>query len=181
MPQEDFVQIFSENLRNAFLRLRDATKEKWNRVLPFGDVIGDRWEKARACGFGEGTNIYDSVVVLGDVRVGKNCWIGPNSLLDGSGGLDIGDNVVIGVGCVIFSHSSMQRDLTGGDKPIERKRTQIGSFCRLSPYVIVEMGVTLHERCVVHPHSVITQSFPGSSVLSGNPAKVVGQVDIEQD
>ena len=33
---------------------------------------------------------YDSVLVIGDVQVGKNTWIGPFVVLDGSGGLEIG-------------------------------------------------------------------------------------------
>jgi carbonic anhydrase/acetyltransferase-like protein (isoleucine patch superfamily) len=28
-------------------------------------------------GFGEGSSVYDSCLVLGDVRVGKNVWVGP--------------------------------------------------------------------------------------------------------
>ena len=70
----------------------------FNRVLPFGDYISDRWEKAHYLGFGEQTTIYDSSLVLGDVKVGKNCWIGPYTILDGSGGLCIGDCCDISAG-----------------------------------------------------------------------------------
>jgi NDP-sugar pyrophosphorylase family protein len=74
---------------------------RWNRRLPFADYIVDRWEKAKALGFGEGSSIYDSALVLGDVRVGKNTWIGPFTVLDGPGGLEIGDNCSISAGVQI--------------------------------------------------------------------------------
>ena len=54
-----------------------------NRVLPIGDYISDRWEKAKYLGFGENSSIYDSSLVLGTVQVGKDCWIGPFTILDG--------------------------------------------------------------------------------------------------
>ena len=51
------------------------------RTLPFGDYISDRWEKARLLGFGEGSSIYDSAHVFGDVSIGSATWIGPFTIL----------------------------------------------------------------------------------------------------
>ena len=56
---------------------RSQIESAWNRSLPFGDYVSDRWDKAALLGFGEGTSVYDNVVVLGDVSVGKNTLIGP--------------------------------------------------------------------------------------------------------
>lgn len=43
--------------------------------------------------------MYDNVLVLGRVKVGRNTWIGPGCILDGSGGdLQIGDCCSISVG-----------------------------------------------------------------------------------
>ena len=56
---------------------RTEIKNKFNRVLPFGELMNDRWEKAKFLGFGKGTSVYDSSVILGDVIVGENTWIGP--------------------------------------------------------------------------------------------------------
>jgi hypothetical protein len=55
------------------------------------DYLVDRWDKARMLGFGEDISAYDSCLVIGDVKVGKGCWIGPFAILDGYGGLTIGD------------------------------------------------------------------------------------------
>jgi hypothetical protein len=90
------------NLFKEILRLyKEERKEKSNnydRVLPFGDYIVDRWEKAKYLKFGEGSSIYDSSLVFGDVKVGRNTWIGPFTILDGSGKLTIGSNCSISAG-----------------------------------------------------------------------------------
>ena len=89
---------------------REEMKKDFHRILPIGDYISDRWEKAKYCGFGEGTSIYDSSIVLGNVVIGKSTWIGPNTILDGSGGvLQIGDNCDISAGVQIYTHDTVDR------------------------------------------------------------------------
>ena len=78
-------------LSSLWKTLRKEVNEKWKRTLPFGEYFVDRWEKARELGFGAGASIYDSAIVIGDVKVGENTWVGPNVVLDGSGGLEIGN------------------------------------------------------------------------------------------
>src|SRR5688572_16453516 len=80
---------------SAMRRLYAEKRTKFGRVLPLADYLVDRWDKARVLGFGKGTNVYDSCLVIGDVKVGKDCWIGPFTILDGSGGLEIGDGCTI--------------------------------------------------------------------------------------
>lgn len=60
-----------KELEEIFRELREEKKNSYNRVLPVGDLISDRWEKAEYLKFGEQTSIYDSSVVLGNVKVGK--------------------------------------------------------------------------------------------------------------
>ena len=76
----------------SFVRdLRSGMKEKFHRHVSLQDLLSDRWETAKFYGFGEGASCYNNVLILGDVKVGKNTWIGPNVILDGSGGLQIGE------------------------------------------------------------------------------------------
>ena len=71
-----------------------ATRKEWNRSVPFPEALFDRWERARVLGFGEGSSLFDSVHVLGQVQVGCQVWVGPFVMLDGSGGLlSIGDHL----------------------------------------------------------------------------------------
>ena len=84
-----------DKLKKIFYLKRSEIKTNYNRVLPLNEMFTDRWEKAKFLGFGEGSSVYDSAIILGDVKVGKNTWIGANTVLDGSGGLEIGDNCSI--------------------------------------------------------------------------------------
>ena len=84
---------------------RDEMKKKYNRVLPSGELVFNRYEKAKYLNYGEGTSVYDTSVVMGDVEIGKNTWIGPYTLLEGlNAKLTIGDNVAISSGVLIYTH-----------------------------------------------------------------------------
>ena len=75
-------------------------------VSAHGSVeIGDN------CIFGPGVKIFDNNhqfdskngvgtrLSVGSVRIGKNCWLGSNSII--LKGANIGDNCVVGAGCII--------------------------------------------------------------------------------
>src|SRR4051812_36909815 len=78
-------------LTRLIATLRKDKRDRWNRDLPLDEQFSDRWERARDLGFDEGANIYGSAYVYGDVKVGRGTWIGPLVLLDGTGGLTIGE------------------------------------------------------------------------------------------
>ena len=81
----------------------EGLRLEWDRSLPFADGLLDRWERARRLGFGEDASIYNSALVYGDVSVGRGTWIGPYTLLDGSGGgLSIGAYCSISAGVQII-------------------------------------------------------------------------------
>ena len=76
-----------EQLKSLWQRQRAQLDSRFNRTVSFGDYVVDRWEKAAALGFGQGSSIYDSAIIFGDVKVGTDTWIGPFVILDGEGGL----------------------------------------------------------------------------------------------
>src|SRR5687768_11497360 len=118
---------FSEEIALFHQKRLEDTAQRWQRYLPFGDYVSDRWERARKMCFGEGASIYDSSLVMGDVSVGAHTWIGPFTVLDGSGGLEIGEYCSISAGVQIYSHDSVQWALSGGKAPYEKAPVKIGS------------------------------------------------------
>lgn len=161
------------DLTDLFNRLRNKSFREFKRVLPFGDYFSDRWEKARFAGFGEGTSVYDNVVIIGDVKVGKNTWIGPNVILDGSGSLSIGDNCSISAGVQIYSHDSVKWAVSGGKEEYEYAATTIGSNCYIGPNVIVSKGIEIGDGCIIGANSFVNRSFPSNSKIAGNPANSI--------
>lgn len=158
-------------LREFWLGRRAEVDAAWQRTLPFGDYVVDRWEKARLLGFGSGTSIYDSSLVLGQVSVGENTWIGPFTVLDGSGGLEIGSYCSISAGVQIYSHDSVAWATSGGTAALDHARTCIGSRVYLGPNAVVGKGVTIGDGCVVGANSVVLDDLPSGTRAWGNPAR----------
>ncbi|WP_420580228.1 acyltransferase [Reichenbachiella sp.] len=153
-----------------FRKKRDKMKTSFDRVLPSNELINDRWEKAKYLNFGEGASIYDSSLVFGDVQVGKKTWIGPFTILDGSGGLIIGSNCSISAGVQIYSHDSVNWALTG-DAGYEYEKTIIEDNCYIGPNTIIAKGVTVCQGSVIGANSFVNTDVPKNSKFAGNPAR----------
>jgi len=181
MDREKFIESLNDKELQEFFTLLNKLKnsmhseffKNYNRSLPFADILFDRWERAKLLGFGEDTSIYDNCVILGNVKVGKNTWIGPNTVLDGSGELTIGNNCSISAGVQIYSHDSVKWATSGGVDKYEYGQTNIGNNCYVAPNVIIAKGVALGDGCIVGANSFVNSSFSAGRKIAGNPAKIV--------
>lgn len=162
-------------------KLRTRYQQEYSRNLPFTDELFDRWEHAKFLGFGEGTRIYDSTYVFGDVKVGKNCFIGQFCILDGSGGLEIGDNCGIGAGTQIMTHDGVDWCISGQTVPQQHSPTKIGNCCYIGPQSIISRGVTIGDHSVIGAQSLVNRDIPPFSIAYGTPARIVGDVKINED
>ena len=160
-------------LRSFWDQRRREVDAKYKRVLPFGDYVVDRWEKAKLLGFGQGASIYDSVVVIGDVKVGEQTWIGPFVVLDGSGQLEIGSYCSISAGVQIYTHDSVQWSLTGGKSEKERAPTTIGDNCYIGPNTIIAKGVTIGYGVTIGANSLVLEDIASGSKAVGSPCRII--------
>jgi acetyltransferase-like isoleucine patch superfamily enzyme len=161
--------------------LRQDIKARWDRAVPLADELFDRWERAAFLGFGCGASIYDSSLVLGNVQVGEETWIGPFTVLDGRGGLVIGRYCSIAAGVQLYSHDTVKWALSGGKAPEERAPTRIGDYCYIGPMSIVIKGVTVGEHSLIGANSYVRQDIPPYSIAVGSPARIVGRVELVND
>jgi len=168
-------RTFSD-LTSLHSSLDSGYREHLNRSLPFADLLFDRWERAKKLGFGEGSSVYDSALILGQVVIGCNCWIGPSVILDGSGGLQIGDYCTFSAGVQIYSHDNVKKTLTSGKEEIEHSNVIIGNNVYVGPNSIITRGVTIGDMTVIGAFSLINRNVPARSIVVGQPAKVVGTI-----
>jgi acetyltransferase-like isoleucine patch superfamily enzyme len=154
-------------------------REKWERDLPLDEILFDRWERARELGFGEGSSIYHNSYVYGEVRVGRNTWIGPYTLLDGSGGLTIGDFCSISAGVQVYTHETVKWALSGGRIEAERAPVTIGDCCYIGSEAVIAKGVIIGDHSVVGACAFVNRDIPPFSIALGVPARLAGVVRIE--
>ncbi len=166
---EEFFRLF-KLLKTS---LNQAMMKDFNRSLPLNELVFDRWERARELGFGEESSVYESCCIFGSIKVGKKTWIGPYTILDGSGGLEIGSNCSISAGVQIYSHDSVEWAVTGGAKPYIYNSTKIGDNCYIGPNTIIAKGVTIGNASIIGANSFVNQSYPAGSKIAGSPARTL--------
>lgn len=170
---------FLLQLQGSYLSLRNKMALEWKRDLPFFELCFDRWERAKHLKFGKKASIYHNSYVYGDVKAGKSTWIGPFTVLDGSGGLEIGDFCSISSGVQIYSHNSLNWALSGGKQKYGYAKVKIDDCCYIGPSAIISKGVTIGHHCVVAALSLVNKNFPPFSIIGGMPAKVIGKIVID--
>ena len=174
MDAREFVEL----LQAARAARAAELKARFDRDLPLGDAMFDRWERAKRLGFGEGSSIYDSALVYGDVKVGENTWVGPYTLLDGTGGgLTIGSWCSISTGVHVYSHDTVLRAVSGGKLPAREAPVIIGDCVYIGGQCIITAGVTIGERCVIGANSLVIRDVPAATIVGGTPARPIGRVE----
>jgi acetyltransferase-like isoleucine patch superfamily enzyme len=175
------VTDFEVELKGAIERLRADTRERWDRDLPVDELLSDRWARAKRLGFGEGSSIYALSYVYGTVHVGENVWIGPYTLLDGTGGLSIGDWCSISAGVQIYSHDSVARAVSGGRAQAAREAVSIGERTYIGSQSVIAKGVDIGAGSVIGASSFVNRSIPAGSFAVGRPCRIIGRVEVGAD
>jgi acetyltransferase-like isoleucine patch superfamily enzyme len=113
--------------------------------------------------------------LIGEPDIGKQVWIGPFCVLDGSGGLTIGDGCDISSGVHIYTHSTVERCISERARPIARQATRLGDSVYVGANAVVLMGADIGHHSVVGAGAVVTEGTvaPPYSLLVGVPAKVI--------
>lgn len=120
---------------------------------------------------GDYSKIHDNCLLTGTdwCRIGHNCWVGHNSIIDSIGTTTIGDNVGIGAHSQLWSHiyfgDLLEGCRFGSQKPlvIEDDVWFVG-HCIVSPIVAKNKSMALVG-------SVVTKDLENNHVYAGVPAR----------
>jgi len=110
-----------------------------------------------------------------NIRMGRNVFINQGCRLDDIGGIEIGDDVMIGPGARLISSGhpvepSLRRSgITAAPIRIERN-VWIGAGA------MILQGVTVGEDSVVAAGSVVTRDVPTKTLVAGVPARVIRNI-----
>lgn len=110
-----------------------------------------------------------------NLKIGKNVFINSGCRFQDQGQIIIGDESLIGHNVVFATINHDYNPSNRGTmylKPIELKeRTWIGSHATILP------GVTVGKNSVVAAGSVVTKDVPPDTIVCGNPAKFLANLE----
>lgn len=109
------------------------------------------------------------------ISIGNNVGMGEFAYLGGAGGLEIGDDCIIGqyFSCHPENHNYSGTDTLIRFQGVSRKGIKIGSNCWIGSKVSILDGVTIGNGCVIAAGAVVTGSFPDNSIIGGVPARLL--------
>lgn len=110
-----------------------------------------------------------------NVVIGENSYIGPNSVLLGEGGIEIGKNCEIAPGVVITAqqHTFSRKDVPIKEQPSESAMVSVEDDVWIGCNASILPGITIGKGSVVGAGAVVTKDIPPYSVAVGVPAKVI--------
>jgi acetyltransferase-like isoleucine patch superfamily enzyme len=180
--------VLCKNPKGALLgtgvKFLNLPKITWGRFLKLGDHVYISAMGKQGISFGNNVGIgaYSRVVVsttlnhLGEgIRIGNNVGIGEFAYLGGAGGLEIGDDCIIGqyLSCHPENHVADKLDEPIRLQGVTRKGIRIGNNCWIGSKVTILDGVTIGDGCILAAGTVVTKSFPANSIIGGVPAKII--------
>ncbi len=120
------------------------------------------------------------------LKIGNHSYVGYYNILDGSGGLEIGNNVHIsGPSVGIWTHSSIFQALEGSNLKDSTYRLEgsikIESNVWIGGNSTIYPNTTIGHHSVIFPNSVVNKNIPPFSVVGGVPAKIIAKVEVDGD
>ncbi|PKM69649.1 MAG: transferase [Firmicutes bacterium HGW-Firmicutes-19] len=123
---------------------------------------------------GNNVNIERGAVFSNRIEIGNNSGIGLRAFIQGR--TIIGDNVMMGPDCVIYTinHATDMTDIPMNLQGVKKEKiVNIGDDVWIGGRVILLPGVNIGSGAIVAAGSVVTKDVPNYSVVGGNPAKVL--------
>lgn len=159
-------------------------KIKWGKFLRLGDQVYVSALSKNGIHFGDNVSVgaFSRVIVstslnnIGNkIVIGNNVGIGEFAYLGGAGGLEIGDECIIGqyLSCHPENHKYGNLEIAIRQQGVSRKGILIGKNCWIGSKVTILDGVKIDNGCIVAAGSVVTKSFPENSIIGGVPAKLI--------
>ena len=111
----------------------------------------------------------------GEITLGDNVFVGPNTVIYGHGGVSIGKDCLIAMNCSIVSsnHTIPTRDSKFRYEPDILLPVTIGEDVWIGAGAQILGGVSIGDGAVIGAGSVVTKDVPAFGIVVGNPAKVI--------
>lgn len=148
--------------------------------------------EVQSTAIGEGTRIWQYVIVLKGAKIGGDCNICSHCFIENDvivgdrvtikcgvqlwDGLRVGDDVFIGPN-VSFSNDKFPRSRHHQQLV---SQTHVESGASIGAGAVVLPGIRIGRNAMVGAGAVVTRSVPPNAIVVGTPARIVGYVDAAQ-
>jgi UDP-2-acetamido-3-amino-2,3-dideoxy-glucuronate N-acetyltransferase len=142
---------------------------------------------------GEGTTIWQSVVILPKAKIGSNVNICAQCMVEND--VIIGNRVTIKSGVYLWDGVIIEDDVFIGpnvtftnDKfprskvyPEHFLKTTVEAGASIGGGAVLLPGIRIGRGCMVGAGAVVTKSVPAFAIVTGNPARIIGYVENKND
>ena len=134
------------------------------------------------CSIGENSKIGAFVEIQKNAAIGKNCKISSHSFL--CEGVAIEDNVFVGHNVTftndIYPRATNSQGTLQTDNDWNCTPTLVKSGATIGSGVTLLCGITIGENAIVGAGSVVTKDVPSNTIVAGNPAKIMRNIEEEK-
>ena len=138
---------------------------------------------------GEGSRIWQFVVILPGARIGADCNICAHCLIEND--VVIGDRVTIKSGVQLWDGLRIEDDVFIGPNvtftndrfprskqyPDRFVTTLVKRGASIGGGAVILPGLTIGDRAMVGAGAVVTRSVPAGATVVGNPARIIGTLE----
>lgn len=90
----------------------------------------------------------------------------------------IGDNCLLGPGVHIYTAMHPLDPFERAEGPEFGKPVSIGNHVWIGGRAVINPGVTIGDHVVIASGAIVTKDVPSNSIVGGNPAKVIRQLEL---
>ena len=138
---------------------------------------------------GEGTTVWQFVVILAQARIGRDCNINAHCFVEND--VVLGDRVTVKCGVYLWDGLRVADDVFIGpnatftnDRLPRSKQypesfpiTVIESGASIGAAAVILRGLTIGARAMIGAGAVVTHDVPARALVVGNPARIVRYLD----
>lgn len=122
----------------------------------------------------EARNPTSQIVIKKDTCINNNC-----SIISNGAKIEIGENCRIGANFQCYDSDFHGKKMEDRDNQsaIVNSDVNIGNNVFIGNNVIILKGVTIGDGSIIGAGSVVSKSFPTNSIIGGNPAKFIKEIE----
>ena len=108
-------------------------------------------------------------------KCGNNCGLGTNCFYGAAGGIEIGDDVIVGNFVTMHSENHNFNDLSIPIRlqGVNHKGIKIGNNCWIGAKATILDGSIIGNGCVIAAGALVRGEFPDNVVIGGVPARIL--------